>query len=75
MINGTCLRRDVLAVIRCPDDLVYGNVEALQDSLLAAFGVAMSGFKLKYSLLEGNIESALDWEVEPQDRNEVDLTW
>ncbi len=72
---GKCLRHDVLAVIRCPNNLMYADILALQDSLSAAFEAVMRDFTLEYSLLEGEFNSATQWEVQKQNDDEVDLTW
>ncbi len=70
---GKCLRKDVLTVIRCPGDLNYGDVEALQDSLSAVFKDVMQGFTLKLSLLDAGPLEAIT--VNQQNDNEVDLQW
>jgi len=70
---GQCIRKDVLTVIRCPDSLNYGEVEAMQDSLSAAFEQEMSGFTLKLSLLEaGPLDSI---KADRKGDNEVDIVW
>lgn len=70
---GRCLRKDVLTVIRCPGDLNYGDVEALQDSLSAVFKDVMQGFTLKLSLLEAGPLDVIT--VNQRNDNEVDLQW
>lgn len=72
---GHCLNQDMLAVILCPNNLMYGDIVALQDSLSAAFKVVMRDFTLEYSLLEGEFKSVSDWTVKKQSDDEVDLTW
>ena len=72
---GQCLRRDMLAVIRCPNNLMYADILALQDSLSAAFKVVMRDFTLEYSVLEGEFKSVTQWKVKDQGDDEVDLTW
>ncbi len=70
-----CLRNDVLTVIRCPDDLDYGAVEQLQDSLSVAFRDVMKEFNLKFSIVPaGPLENIV---AEPLDIDgrRVRLTW
>lgn len=74
---GQCISPGLLAVIRCPNNLMFGDIVALQDSLSAAFKVVMRdpGFKLEYSLLEGEFNSVTNWTVQKRSDNEVDLEW
>lgn len=70
-----CLRNEVLAVIRCPDDLDFGAVEQLQDSLSVAFREVMSDFTLKFSLVPAGPLDSIVAEPLDQDRRRVRLTW
>lgn len=71
---GRCIRQNVLTVIRAPNDLDYGDVEALQDTLAAAFRESMPGYVLKRSLIEAGALPVVD-SVNVIGSNEVVLRW
>ena len=48
---GDCLRDDVVAVIRCPDSLTYGDVASLQENLKLAFEKSLKNHNLKMSIV------------------------
>ena len=71
---GECIRQDVLAVIRTPNDINYGDIEALQDTLTLAFNETMGSFVLKHSLVEATAMPVVD-SISIIGTNEVLLRW
>ncbi len=56
---GNCAGRTILTAVRCPDNLVYGDIDRLQSNLGAAFAKTMPGYELTFGLVPGTADQIL----------------
>lgn len=56
---GMCAGRTILTAVRCPDNLVYGDIDRLQSNLEAAFAKTIPGYELTFGLVPGTADQIL----------------
>jgi hypothetical protein len=71
---GQCAGRTILTAMRCPDDLVYSDIDRLQSNLEMAFEQTMGGYELTFGLVPGTADQILIDSISSQD-DRIEIRW